>query len=298
MQVLLTGASGFLGDILNQYLAQYFSIISLGRHPQNLIQCDISKSIPQIDKPIQAVIHAAGKAHIYPKTDEEKKAFYDVNVTGTNNLLEALTHQQISHFIFISSVSVYGIEQGELVNEETPLRGNSPYAKSKIEAEQLIESWCKTRNINYLILRLPLVVGPNALGNLGKMVSAIRQGKYLRIAKGEAKKSAVLASDIAKLIQQWLTQNNPTSGIYNITDGYHPNFYELEIAIQKALNARFIPSIPSWLGKCLGIIGDKFSWMPVNSGTIKKITGTFTFSDEKARREIAWQSQSVLEAMI
>jgi GlcNAc-P-P-Und epimerase len=294
MNVLLTGASGFLGSLFQKALTNEFELFTLGRQSSNKIHCDLSNEVPKLPVEINAVIHAAGKAHLYPRTNEEKQAFHRVNVTGTQHLLSALQQCQLSHVIFISSVSVYGLESGELIDESAPLKGSSPYAKSKIEAEKIIEQFCQQKKIHLLILRLPLIVGPNPLGNLGKMMTAIQHGRYVRIAKGEAKKSAVLASDVAQLINIWLLQSKPTSGIYNLTDGYHPNFYEMEEAIKQKLNVRFIPSIPSWLGNVLGKIGDQLSFFPVNSNTIKKITGTFTFSDAKARKEISWVSNNVL----
>ncbi|MBU3677561.1 MAG: NAD-dependent epimerase/dehydratase family protein, partial [Chitinophagaceae bacterium] len=227
MKILITGASGFLGKIVLPILSEHHRLISLGRAGSNTIQTDLSHQIPQIPA-VDAVLHIAGKAHIYPKTAAEKKAFHDVNVLGTANLLQGLTDIPLNAFVFISSVSVYGLEQGVNIAENTPLLGKSPYALSKIHAEQLIETWCKKNHVDYLILRLPLIVGKQPLGNLKKMVDGIQHRRYLRIAKGDAHKSAVLASDVAYLIQNWLHQTNRHSGIYNLTDGMHPTFYELE----------------------------------------------------------------------
>jgi GlcNAc-P-P-Und epimerase len=294
MKILLTGSSGFLGTILTAKLQNYFEIESLGRHSSCKIDTDLRSQVPKINDEVKAIIHAAGKAHIYPRTEAEKQAFFDVNVQGTKNLLKGLNPISIKHFVFISSVSVYGLESGNDIDESNPLLGTSPYAKSKIQAEQLVHDFCQQHNIRFLILRLPLVVGQNPLGNLGKMIQAIRKGKYMRLAKGEAKKSMVLADDIAHLLHSWFDDNKLKSGIYNLTDGYHPTFYEMEKAIQKNLNASQIISIPNWLGTILGKVGDIFPKFPVNSNTIKKITSSFTFSDKKARVEIGWTSKNVL----
>jgi nucleoside-diphosphate-sugar epimerase len=294
MNIALTGASGFLGKTIIDVMQNSHHIVTLGRQKSNQIQCDLSCEIPELQN-IEGVIHAAGKAHIYPKTEAEKQAFFDVNVNGTSNLLKALKNQKISKFVFISSVSVYGVEKGSDMDETTPLNGKSPYALSKIQAEQMIQQWCEKKKINYLILRLPLVVGPKPLGNLGKMIKAIQKGRYLRIAKGDAQKSMVLSSDVAHCILQWITAETVHSGIYNLTDGYHPTFFELEEKIKTALHKKSIPTIPYFLAQLLGKIGDSISMLPVNSATIQKITCTFTFSDAKAKREIAWSPNLVLE---
>lgn len=297
MKVLLTGSSGFLGNEIGLEIAKHNELISIGRNNSNQILCDLASTIPHLPE-IDAVIHAAGKAHVYPKTDAEIKEFFDVNVNGTQNLLNALAFQNIKSFVFISSVSVYGLEQGELIEETNPLNGHSPYSKSKIVAEKLIADWCIQKSIPYLILRLPLIAGNNPPGNLGKMMHAIKKGYYLRIAKGNAKKSMVLAADIANFINNYIQLTNPKSGIYNLTDGQHPSFFELENAISKAYNKLFIPSIPKWMGTILGSIGDQLSFFPINSNSLKKITNTFTFSDDKARKELNWNPSAVLSQII
>lgn len=294
MTILLTGASGFLGKILQKTLTDTHHLITIGRDTRNDIICDLSKKIPTIDQDVDVLIHAAGKAHIYPKTEAEKQNFFDVNVMGTEHLLAAMDHKNIKKCVFISSVSVYGLEKGDKIDEATPLLGNTPYAKSKIQAENLITTWCRQKGIHYLILRLPLVVGPHPLGNLANMIKAIQKGTYVRIAKGNAKKSMVLASDVGALIMNWIENPINTSGVYNLTDGFHPTFYELEESLKVRLGKKWIPTIPSFVANIFGKIGDHLSFFPVNTGTIHKITHTFTFSDEKARKELGWKPKSVL----
>jgi nucleoside-diphosphate-sugar epimerase len=293
MKILLTGASGFLGRICVPFLTNDHQVLTIGRNTSNQIIADLATFVPELP-PIDAVIHAAGKAHIYPRTDVEKQAFFEVNVNGTRHLLDALNPSSIKAFIFISSVSVYGLDQGENIPENTPLNGSSPYALSKIQAEAMIVSWCQNHEVDYLILRLPLIAGSKPLGNLGKMMKAIQGGRYLRIAKGEANKSMVLATDVSQLMTKWLNSSVRVSGIYNLTDGIHPSFFQLEEGLKLLWQIKYIPAIPKWLGTMLGKLGDSISWFPVNSGTIRKITGTFTFSDEKARNDLGWSPRSVL----
>lgn len=294
MTILMTGASGFLGKICVPILSKGNKLISLGRQNYNNIVADLIDEIPDLPL-VDVVIHAAGKAHVYPKTEAEKKEFFDINVNGTSHLLSALEKQSVKAIVYISSVSVYGLEQGNDIAEDTPLRGGSPYALSKIEAETLILNWCTQHHVDYLILRLPLIAGSKPLGNLGKMMDAIKRGRYLRIAKGEAHKSIVLGTDVSELILNWLQDTNRPSGIYNLTDGEHPSFFALEEGLKKMLDANTIWSVPAWFGSFLGKLGDRIQGFPVNSGTIRKITGTFTFSDAKARKELGWLPRPVLK---
>lgn len=270
-------------------------IFTLGHSTSNTYCCDLARSVPVIDKYFDVVIHAAGKAHVYPKTEAEKAAFFAVNTTGTRHLLKGLRPEKVGRMVYISTVAVYGKSSGEQIVEDTPVQWNTPYGESKWRAEQLILDWCRSHDIPYLILRLPLVAGPQPKGNLQKMIQAINRGKYLRIARGEAQKSIVWAADIAHLIEDWATRSHPPSGIYHLTDGVHPTFYQLEEGIRRALGKGNIPTLPIWAAKLMGKVGDVWPRFPVNSGTITKITNTFTFSDAKARHELGWRPTPVLD---
>ncbi len=293
MTLLLTGASGFLGKEIQTALKNSTEIITLGRSKDALIHCDLSTQIPNISA-VEMVIHAAGKAHSVPKNQAEKNEFVEVNVQGTSNLLKGLEHNKsLKCIVFISSVAVYGLFEGENINEAAPLLATDAYGKSKIEAEKLIIDWCVARNINYYILRLPLIAGKNAPGNLGAMVKGIKNGKYISLGKGNATKSMVLANDIAELIGCI----NGEAGIYNLSDGYNPSFNELESKISKFYNKKNPVSLPIIVVKLLGLAGDIIgAKFPINSTKIKKITSHLTFDDSKARLALNWNPNEVLKA--
>ena len=80
------------------------------------------------------------------------------------------------------------------------MAGEEPYQKSKIMAEQYLTKWCDKKGVTLGILRPSLMAGKNAPGNLGAMVNGIKTGKYLSINHGKARKSLLLAEDIAHLV--------------------------------------------------------------------------------------------------
>jgi len=293
MNILVTGGSGFLGNNLVSYFRGLNEVDTLGRGEKNSIKCDLSKEQPTLNKKYDCVIHCAGKAHMTPKTEKESKAFFEVNVIGTQKLLLGLEKTKVppGMFVFISSVSVYGIEKGLKVDETFELKGNTPYGKSKIEAEKCIIDWCEHRGINYLILRLPLIIGRNAPGNLLKMINGIKTGKYLRIAGGRARKSMVFVDDIGAVIMR----NLEKKGIYNLTDGYDPSFKQIEDLIAVQLGKKPPRNIPLNLAKVLGLFGDLYGKFPINSSSILKITNDLTFSSEKASEELEWKPRRVVD---
>lgn len=286
--ILVTGSRGFLGSVIVQELRHNHSICSLGTHEDNTIVADLRKTIPIFSQNIDCVVHVAGKAHINPKSPEEAQDFFDVNYQGTKNLLAGLEHTVTRLFIYISTVAVYGLDQGEGISEDTPLNGNSPYASSKIQAESLVSEWCQNHRTNVLILRLPLIIGHNAPGNLGKLTKAIQSRRYVRIGRSSARKSVVLASDVASFIKSQIEAQIPAQGIYNLTDGIHPTLYDLEEAIRVYYGKPSLLSIPESLARLFGVVGDFVSIMPVNTSTIQKMTYSLTFSDHSARMFAQW----------
>lgn len=291
MQILVTGSSGFLGRLLIKEFQQ-MKIVSIGRHNADLI-CDLSTQIPNIPA-VDLIIHAAGKAHVIPKTEKEKQEFFDVNVTGTQNLLKGIkqSSKPPKAFVYISSVSVYGLHYGENIKESHSLNAKDTYGLMKIIAEEIVQEWCIKNKVICTILRLPLLVGPNPPGNLGVMIKSIKKGYYLNIAGSAAKKSMVMAEDIAKFI----LPASEIGGIYNLTDGYHPNFQELANVIAKELSLNPPKKIPLWLAsfiaKCGDLLGKKALF---NNYKLAKITANLTFDDSKARAVFGWKPQPVLK---
>lgn len=289
--VLITGSNGFLGKLIYAELEKENHVFGLSRSFGNY-KVSLEKEIPVFNDTFEIVIHSAGKAHSVPKTEEDKQQFKNVNLTGTQNLLIGLENFGIpKQFVFISSVSVYGQESGKNIDEEYVLEANDPYGLSKIEAEQVILDWCKKHNIICTILRLPLLVGKDAPGNLGAMLKAIDKGYYFNIDGGKAQKSMVLAKDVAAFIPRVAV----VGGIYNLTDGMHPSFYELSCAISNQKKKRLPLSLPLFIAKAIAYIGDLLGdGAPINSLKLNKITSDLTFDDSKARELLGWNPQSVI----
>ena len=292
LNVLLTGSNGFLGKHIALELDTQFNIFTLSR-TNSKINCDLIDNQPKLPL-IDIVIHSAGLAHNIPKSRADESSFFKTNVNGTANLLSALNVLSVKpkSFIFISSVSVYGLFNGQNINEEYPLLAKDPYGKSKIEAEKLVTEWCIKNDVVCTILRLPLIVGSNPPGNLGKMINGIKNGFYFNIAGGKANKSMVLASDVSK----YILKASEKGGIYNLTDGYHPNFYELSYSIANLIGKNNLLNIPYLVSKTLALIGDRLGkFFPFNSFMLSKITSTLTFDDTKARLAFGWNPNSVLK---
>ena len=291
-KLLFTGASGFLGYNIRPVLEKSYDVHTIGLTDADDIKFNLAKEVPPINTHYDMVLHAAGKAHTVPKTEAEKQVFYDVNYQGTVNLCKALENAGIPKaLIFISTVAVYGCEYGELITEEHPLEGNSPYAKSKIMAEEYLTKWCLNHQVRLGILRPSLLAGKNAPGNLGAMVNGIKKGYYMNIAGGKVVKSILMAEDIARLVP--LLEKK--GGVYNVCDTRQPSFGEISMSVAKQLGKGKPLNIPYWMAWCLAKVGDLLgNKAPINSYKLEKMTKSLTFSNEKARKELGWEPLDVL----
>lgn len=292
MKTLLTGRSGFLGKyILNHLNTLGQEVYSIGRGKSNDFIADLTNDFLLIPEDTNTVIHAAGLAHRKKKHKNDFKDFMNVNLEGTKNLLNTLTNFNIENFVFISSVAVYGNYKGLDIHENSPLLAKDPYGKSKILAEEIILKWALKKKVKVSILRLPLVVGNNPKGNLMDMINAINKGFYFHIDGGKAKKSMVLAEDVAKIIPIV----SEIGGIFNLTDGYHPSFKELSNLISLQLGKPQCKNLPYLFAKLLSIFGDAFGdKFPINSNKLIKIISSLTFNDNKARQLLGWNPTPIL----
>lgn len=289
--ILLTGSSGFLGKYIEAHFIESNITYKALNRSNGDYSVNLATNIPEFDINFDTVIHSSGLAHFAPRSIEQIDLFYEVNVVGTQNLLKGLEKcGDLKYFVYISSVSVYGLEEGRLIKEETPLLAKDPYGISKIKAEEVIQNWCNSRGIKFTILRLPLIFGSNPKGNLESMIIAIKKGYYFNLKDTE--KSIVLAEDVADII----LPASLIGGIFNLTDGVNPNICNLSKKIAMNLGKNRIPTAPTSLVRLIAHIGD-YLWesFPINTKVVNKLTKSLTFDDMKARKLLNWNPKPVLE---
>jgi len=300
MNGLLTGASGFLGKHIHAILSQRDSVITLGRQicAGEHIHCDLARQTPDLRQHrFDYVVNAAGKAHSVPRTPGEVAEYEHINVEGTQRILSALERGDTlpRALVHISTVLAYGRAEGLMLDEDTPLLATDVYGRSKAQAEELVQQWGLRTGVQTTILRLPLVVADHPQGNLAALIGAIRRGRYMRIGDGTARRSMVLAGDIARIIPRAIE----VQGTFNLTDGRHPTVRELEDAIALQAGRRFIPTLPLTAARLVARVGDGINALvgrkfPLDSIALTKLTSSLTFSDERARQQLGWQPQPVL----
>jgi nucleoside-diphosphate-sugar epimerase len=150
-------------------------------------------------------------------------------------------------------------------------------------AENEVLKFGKKFNVKVLILRLPLIVGKNPLGNLESMIKAIQKGYYFRVGRGDAKRSIISTLQVAISIEKLVGKE----GVFNIIDSGYPRINEIDQHIADIYSKK-IKTIPRFVFKILSLLGDILPFLPLNSLKYGKLTNSLVFSNLKLLQETNW----------
>ena len=288
--ILLTGHTGFLGSVIYRELKKEFTVRTMGRNEGCDYVVDFScwDGDLEISEPVEAIVHVAGLAHNKAHSPDEMQY---VNVTAVDLLLKIAQREGIKNFIFISSVSVYGKDYGLGIAEDSELNPQNSYGYSKMNSESLVSNWGKENKASFLSLRLPLIVGPNPPGNLGRLIQSIKQGRYIYLKGNKATKSIVFASDVSVFIKNWLSSSEKRSGPINLSNGTAPTFNWIEKAIPNESDKSFRISLSVTLLWNFVVFMRKY--LRISLPFIGKLFYPLTFSDELARTKYGYTSKEL-----
>ena len=278
--ILLTGHTGFLGSVIYKSLIKEFVVYTLGRSENSDYRVDYLNWDGRLElkHSIDAIVHVAGLAHGKSNSDI---TMTKVNLESTKYLTDIADKWQISAFVFISSTAIYGREYGLEIREDEKLQLRTNFALTKFHSENSILNRGNTKDS--LIIRLPLVIGPNPIGNLGKLIASISSGKHIFLKGNKARKSVVFASDVASFISNWLKNDEKKSGIVNLTSGEAPTFNWIEDLIRQYTGSKFFFAFP--VGLLWRIIVFLKHRLGISIPIFGKIFYPLTFSDQLARDE-------------
>jgi nucleoside-diphosphate-sugar epimerase len=167
------------------------------------------ESLPPALEDVTQVVHLAGYVHGGRGPAE---TFMAVNAQGTANVAQAARAAGVAHFIYTSSITIYGHVHD--ADEEAPLVPTPGYPASKIHAEWALRQLLPAQ---VTILRLPLVLGAGDTGFMCPALRGFRQaGQVVLIGSGEAPWSVLAASDVARAIALCLAEPETRSCTYNV----------------------------------------------------------------------------------
>lgn len=278
MNLIITGASGFVGQNLTKYLIENEHIVkSLSLRNDNWIN--------QFDNKADAIIHLAGKAHDTANTSHDQE-YFDVNYYLTVNLFEEFIKSDIKDFFYFSSVKAVADSVDTIVREDITGNPLTAYGKSKYQAEQYLLGNKLAEGKRLFIIRPCMIHGPGNKGNLNLLFNVVKKGIPWPLASFHNERSFLSVDNLSFLIKAMLETKDLDSGIYNFADDESLSTNDLVTLISETLgNKPRLSAIPSAFIKALVKAGD-FLPLPLNSERLKKLTESYVVSNEKIKQAL------------
>lgn len=304
MLFLVTGASGFIGRKLCQHLLQLnhhvravtsskvaelrllASVAMAGRLDAVRVSHDAISSTDWVCAcdGVDTVIHLGARAHVLKETvDDVDSVYRRANSEVTLALAHAALQAGAQRFIFISSIGVNGTETYD--TPFTPADAaapHSPYAVSKYEAETGLIKLAAQRGLEVVIIRPPLVYGPNAPGNFGSLMRAVQRGWPLPLGAVHNQRSLVALDNLVDFIITCINHPKAANQTFLISDGQDLSTTELVRGMAQAAGvpAHLLP-VPVWaLQAGAALLG--------KGDAVQRLCGNLQVDISKARSLLGW----------
>ena len=267
--ILVTGATGFVGAALISRLAGehgYAPVAAVRRDVAfgegvDVRLCgslEVETDWSSVMAGVEVVIHCAARAHVLDeRATDPLSEFRLVNVEGTIRLAAQAADAGVRRFVFISSIGVLG-QQAELpISASSKPDPQEPYAVSKWEAEEALNKLGREAGMEVVVVRPPLVYGPEAPGNFGQLLRWMVRGMPLPLGAVDNRRSLVGLDNLVDLLVTCIDHPAAAGGAFLAGDGEDVSTSELLRRVARAMGrpARLIPVPPTLLRAGARLVG-------------------------------------------
>ena len=269
MRILITGVTGFVGQVLCAQAVQHGLAVSgalrkPGKMPGSIDSVVVGEINGATDwslalRNVDVVIHLAARVHVMKDTSADPLAeFRKVNVQGTENLARQAARAGVKRLVYVSSVKVNGEAScGEQKFTETDVPApQDPYGTSKMEAEQALLALSYTTGLEVVIVRPPLVYGPGVRANFLRLMQLVKMGIPLPLGAIHNRRSMVALDNLVDLL---------------IVCAHHPAASGQTFMVSDDSDV----SIPELLHMLAGAMGRRSCLLPLPAGIIAGVAALF-----------------------
>ena len=285
MKILVTGATGFIGSHLVPFLKNRHEVSTLNAREVSSTNREWQRQIDDCE----VLVHLAGRAHVSTNASDEQ-IYKTVNTELTETLAKQMARTS-KHMIFVSTSVVYGeqSQKGKTFVVGDQLQAISPYASSKIAAEEALQRIGLLNQLSYTIIRPPLVYGPGVKANFLSMLKWVKSGLPLPLGSARNLRSLVSVRNLSDLIENCATNTAAKNKIFNVSDDHDVSTTELLKTIAAAMDkpARLI-NVPLPVLK----LGSQIIGKP---RAYDGLCGSFQLDISQTKQKLGWHAPFSLQ---
>jgi UDP-glucose 4-epimerase len=303
--ILVTGATGFIGDRLVRRLAadsSFNGVVTATRRnievlPKGVLQVHVSDLSPNTNwstalHGVEAVVHCAARAHVMKgEAKDPLQTYREVNVSGTLNLARQAARAGVSRFVFLSSIKVNGeaTQPGKPFTADDKPAPLEPYGLSKLEAELGLREIEAKTDMDVVIVRPPLVYGPGVKANFAAMMCWVARCIPLPLGTINNARSMVALDNLVDLLVTCLKHSAASGQTFLVSDGEDVSTTDMVRRTAQAMGKKaFLLPVPVFVLKCVATILCK-------RAVAQRLCGFLQVDIDKTRRMLRWTPPLTLD---
>lgn len=319
MRVLVTGASGFIGQALCQALSRSGhtvrrviraratndrapdsrfanpSVDGMAAETMETVGIDVigpETNWSQALAGIESIVHLAARVHVLKETAADPLTeFRQVNVAGSERLARMAVAAGVRRLVYVSSVKVNGesTSSGRAFSEEDAPSPQDAYGLSKWEAEQALLEVARETGLEVVIVRPPLVYGPGVGGNFLRLMNWIDRGWPLPLGSVSNARSLIYLGNLVDVLTICVESPRAAGKIFLASDGEDVSTPELIRRLARVMGRQpRLISIPPAILRIAGLLTGK-------SAETERLLGSLCVDSSRIRRELQWTPPFPLE---
>jgi nucleoside-diphosphate-sugar epimerase len=231
MQLLISGANGFVGKALQKVLLKH------GHKPtpipRNIVPENLKKN------QLECFIHLAGRAHVMHEFAQDiYLAYKEVNVDYSLKAATIAKSLGVKRFVFLSSVKVNGEATRQPFTENNTPSPKDAYGQTKLEAELLLKDFCAKNDMELVIIRPPLIYGPGVKANFKSLINLCKKPIPLPFGSVSNKRSLISLENLNSFIELCCHHPAAANQTFLISDDHDVSMTELINTIRTAMGHR------------------------------------------------------------